>query len=65
MLDKETISQHVEDYKEKKKLRPENDGSKTKLSDDQSQELIEHVEQTTYISLPLETRPLAKGEHRL
>ncbi len=45
MLDEETISQHVEDYKEKKKLKPENGGSKSKLSDDQSQELIQHVEQ--------------------
>lgn len=50
MLDDETVSQHVEDYKEKNKLKPENGGSSSKLSDEQSKGLIEHLEVTTYMN---------------
>lgn len=50
MLDEETISQHVEDYKEKKKLKPENGGSTSKLSDDETQKLMDHIEHTTYMN---------------
>lgn len=49
MLDPETISQHIEDYQEKNKLKPENGGSTSKLTAEQSKELIEHLEQTTYV----------------
>lgn len=51
MLDQETISQHIEDYKETNKLKPENGGSNSKLTADQSKDLIEHLDQTTYMTV--------------
>jgi len=51
MLDEETISQHVEDYREKNKLKPENGGSCCKLTDFQAEELIAHLDQTTYVTV--------------
>lgn len=51
MLDEETISQHVEDYKEKNKLKPENGGSSSKLTAAQTDELISHLELTTYMKV--------------
>lgn len=49
MLDEETISQHVNDYLEKKKLKPENGGSKSKLTEEQSHELIARLEEIVYL----------------
>jgi transposase len=51
MLDQETVSQHVSDYKEKNKLKPENGGSNSKLTTEQSKELIEHLGQKIYMSV--------------
>ena len=33
MLGKETVSHHVEEYQSMEKLKPENDGSESKLND--------------------------------
>ncbi|MCA6393170.1 MAG: IS630 family transposase [Cytophagales bacterium] len=48
LLDEETISQHVEDYREKQKLKPENGGSQSKLTVAQSEELLRHLDETLY-----------------
>jgi transposase len=45
----ETVYQHLEDYKNAKKLRPENGGSSGHLSSAQASELISHLEGTTYV----------------
>ena len=49
MIDEETVSQHVHDYQENKKLKPENGGSTSKLTDAQAQELLLHIDSTTYL----------------
>lgn len=49
MLDEETVSQHVQDYQEHQKLKPENGGSQSKLNAAQTQELIAHLETHTYV----------------
>jgi len=49
MLDEESISQHVTDYKERAKLKPENGGSSSNLNAHQTAELLSHLELTTYL----------------
>lgn len=49
LLDDETIRRHVEDYLNKKKLNPENGGSASKLSESESQKLIQHLSEVTYL----------------
>ena len=45
----ETVRQHLEDYSLEQKLKPENGGSSSKLSDAQAQELVAHLEAHTYV----------------
>lgn len=45
----ETVQDHINDYKKLKKLKPENGGSKPKLSRQQSELLIQHLEEHTYL----------------
>lgn len=49
LLDDETIRRHIEDYFSKKKLNPENGGSPSKLNQAESQELIQHLSEVTYL----------------
>ena len=43
-----TIAQHLTDYIEKEKLKPENGGSESQLTKEQTQELIAHLTKYTY-----------------
>jgi transposase len=45
----ETVHQHLDDYNNSKKLKPENGGSKGHLTLAQASELIAHLELTTYV----------------
>jgi transposase len=49
LLDDETIRRHIDDYWLEKKLSTENGGSKSKLTDKESYELIEHLREITYL----------------
>ncbi len=44
----ETVHDHLEDYRKSKKLKPENGGSQSLLTQDQTAELIKHLEARTY-----------------
>ncbi|MCP4653352.1 MAG: IS630 family transposase [Candidatus Omnitrophica bacterium] len=46
----ETVQDHLNDYKKLKKLKPENGGSKSQLSFEQTEELIQHLETNTYLN---------------
>jgi transposase len=50
LLSEYTIRDHIRDYQERKKLKPENGGSESKLTDVQSVELISHLEEHTYLA---------------
>jgi transposase len=45
----ETVHDHLEDYKQSQKLKPENGGSVSHLSCEQTKELLEHLESVTYL----------------
>jgi transposase len=47
----ETVHDHLEDYRESKKLKPENGGSESHLSADQIKELLWHFEAVTYLKV--------------
>lgn len=47
-LHEHTISRHLDDYAAKLKLKPENGGSQSHLSQEQSDQLIEHISEHTY-----------------
>lgn len=49
LLDDETIRRHVEDYQCAEKLMTKNGGSQSKLDVDQTEKLIVHLEETTYL----------------
>lgn len=49
LLDDETIHRHIEDYWAQKKLSPENGGSASKLNFRESKQLMEHLEEVTYL----------------
>jgi len=51
LLDQETISRHVKEYIESKKLSISTGGSESKLSIDQTIEIIKHLESTTYLKV--------------
>ena len=51
LLDDETISRHVKEYKEKKKLFLESGGSASNLSISQTEELIDHITTQTYVKV--------------
>jgi len=48
LLDDETIRRHVQDYFNKNKLKPENGGTQSALSDRESEKLITHLQENTY-----------------
>lgn len=48
LLDEETVSTHIHEYENSKKLKPENGGSESKLTADQTKSLIEHLTEYTY-----------------
>jgi len=48
LLDDETIRRHVEDYFSRKKLKPENGGSQSALTERQSEKLTAHLQEHTY-----------------
>ena len=48
MINDQTASQHVSDYKESKKLKPEGGGSSGKLSEAEAQALESHLQATLY-----------------
>ena len=48
LIHETTVRQHIKDYLHSKKLKPENGGSKSQLSTDQTQQLVEHLAQVTY-----------------
>lgn len=50
-LCQETVHDHLTDYVEEQKLKPENGGSSSKLSDAQASELIRHLEENTYVKV--------------
>jgi transposase len=49
LLSDEAISQHVQDYVLKQKLKPENGGSASKLNAEQTKSLLEHLQNHTYL----------------
>lgn len=49
LLDDETIRRHVEDYRKKLKIKPENGGSESKLTESETQALIAHLHEVTYL----------------
>lgn len=49
LLSDEAISQHLQDYLASQKLKPESGGSDSKLNEEQTQSLLEHLQQHTYL----------------
>ena len=49
LLSEEVLCQHLKEYNNSKKLKPENGGSKEKLSSKQTQNLIDHLQTHTYL----------------
>lgn len=51
LLDQETISRHVKEYKEQQKLSINTGGSDSKLSSDQAAEITKHLDEVTYLKV--------------
>jgi transposase len=51
LLDQETISRHVKEYKEQQKLSISTGGSESKLSSDQAAEITKHLDEVTYLKV--------------
>lgn len=49
LLSDEAVKEHIRDYHESQKLRPENGGSYSKLSEEQAQNLSKHLQEHTYL----------------
>jgi len=49
LLSEEVLRKHLKDYNNSKKLKPENGGSKEKLSINQNKSLISHLQTHTYL----------------
>jgi transposase len=49
LLSQDAIQEHITEYKESKKLKPENGGSTEKLSIEQSEKLGKHLQSHTYL----------------
>ena len=49
LLSDDAIRNHISEYKESKKLKPNNGGSTPKLSFDQEQKLVAHLREHTYL----------------
>lgn len=47
----ETVQDHLDDFKNSKKLKPENGGSQSLLNKDQTSQLISHLEANTYLKV--------------
>lgn len=47
----ETVHDHLNDYRQSQKLKPENGGSESRLNTNQTQELIKHLEKKTYLTV--------------
>jgi transposase len=47
----ETVQDHLNDYQNSKKLKPENGGSASHLNSDQTSQLISHLETNTYLKV--------------
>src|SRR3990167_1890976 len=45
----ETVQDHLNDYQDSKKLKPENGGSESHLNPDQTSQLVTHLEDNTYL----------------
>ena len=48
LIHESTVRRNLRDFQESKKLTPENGGSKSKLTDKQTKELIKHLKEVTY-----------------
>jgi transposase len=51
LLDQETISRHVKEYIDSKKLSISTGGSESKLSSAEAAEIIKHLDETTYLKV--------------
>jgi transposase len=51
MIDDQTVSQHVSEYKESRKLKPESGGSVSKLTEAETQALEAHLQTTLYTKI--------------
>jgi hypothetical protein len=49
LLSDDAIREHINEYRESKKLKPENGGSTQKLSIEQSNKLVAHLHSHTYL----------------
>lgn len=49
LLDGETIRRHIDTYHQDKRLLPKNGGSEGKLTDNETRELTEHLQEITYL----------------
>jgi len=49
LLSDEAISQHLQEYLASQKLKPESGGSVSKLNEEQTKHLLEHLQQHTYL----------------
>jgi transposase len=49
LLDDETIRRHIDDFLNEKKLTTSSGGSDSKLTDQESREIIEHLKEITYL----------------
>lgn len=49
LLTDAAVRQHISDYQESQKLKPENGGSQSKLDAEQTKILLEHLEKHTYL----------------
>ncbi len=49
LLDDQTISRHIQEYKEKQKINIESGGSKSQLDDMSTYALIAHIKSTLYV----------------
>jgi transposase len=50
-IDEQTVRQHLRDYQESKKLKPENGGSSSKLNREQAAELTQHLDNKLYTKI--------------
>lgn len=49
LVDDETIRRHIDDYQRKNKLTTANGGSDSKLSDNETRKLTDHLQEVTYL----------------
>ena len=48
LIHENTVRKHLKEYAEEQKLKPENGGSNSFLTEEQTRELMAHLTQTTY-----------------